>query len=193
MSLLPLCEKPLFFKSKDTVSKVSSKMHQENKYEAVIFDDEYIGLVFAKTLVKRRIDNPDKTEIGNFITKINPISSEHTLNDVVEMMLINDYVSVPIKKDNEILILTKIGILNSLKNSDTFHGKRMRDVMKFPYSVNKSDSIATAMSIIKETGVSRLPVLNENSEIEGLVDALDLLKADVSSAHKRVQKGFSYS
>ena len=188
MSLLPLCEKPLIFDSKENVSKVSANMLKNRKSEAVIFDnDKYIGIIFARTIVKRKINNPDKTEIKKFITKINPMSFENPLADVINTILINDYKSMPIKKGNEMFILTKIGILKSLKNSDAFRGKKLNDILKFPYYVSNDDSIATTMSVLRQTGVSRLPILNKNSGIEGIVDTIDLLKANILST--RAQKG----
>ncbi|MBU0898585.1 MAG: CBS domain-containing protein [Nanoarchaeota archaeon] len=188
MSLLPICESPLIFDPKDSVSKLSAKMFDKKKHEAIVLDkNNYLGMVFARDLVKRKINKPEKTEIKKFVTNINPISFETSPEDVINTVMVNDFKSVPIKKGNNFLVLTKLSLLNSIKDSESFRGKKLEDVMVFPYCVSDDDSIATAMSVLRQTGVSRLPVLNKNSEIEGLVDTLDLLKANISRV--RLQKG----
>ena len=44
--------------------------------------------------------------------------------------------------------------------------------MRFPYSISSSDTIATAVSVLRETGVSRLPVIGKGNKLDGLLEAL---------------------
>ncbi|MFH1444896.1 MAG: CBS domain-containing protein [Nanoarchaeota archaeon] len=188
MSLLPYCETPLIFDYKENVSKSTAKMLNERRHEAIVLNNgRYEGIVFARDLTKRKINNPDKTAIGKYASKINPISFEYPIEEVINMMLINDYKSMPVKRGDDFFVLTRIGILKSMKNAVSFRSKKLRDIMKFPYSVSYNDTISTAMSVLRQTGVSRLPVVSKTGGIDGLIDAVDLLEANIGA--KRMQKG----
>lgn len=188
MNLLDIAESVLVVNSKDPVSKVTSRMFRTRKSEVVVFEGkDYKGIVVARDLAKRKINEPHKMKIGKFVKMIKPISPEAQLEDVINSILINDYKSVPIQKGKDFFVLTKLNILNRLKNDPWFKNKRAGDIMLFPHCVSSSDSITTAMAVLRDLNISRLPVINEKDRIEGLVDAIDLLKADTD--RKRVGLG----
>jgi len=184
MNLLNSAERPLVFRQEDTVSKVASIMFREGKYAVVIAtkDGEYKGLVIANDLAKSKIDNPHKTHIKKFMTKIKPINSETPLPDLINSMIVNDYKAIPIKSGNEVLIITKMSILKALINEPILRNVKVKGIMRFPYCVSIDDTITTTMSVLRQLGVSRLPVVNNNDKIEGIVEALDLLKYDIEKS-----------
>jgi CBS domain-containing protein/ribosome-associated translation inhibitor RaiA len=180
MSLIKAAEDALKARPEDTVSKVASRMIGEKRSEAVVIKDgEYKGILFARELAKRHINNPDKTGIGRFTKNVKAVSAEAPLMGVIESMLINDYKSIPVKAGKKIFVLTKLGILKLIKGDAALKNKTARDIMQFPYCVSYSDSIETAVAVLREMGVSRLPVINKKGRPEGLIEALDLLRADI--------------
>lgn len=188
MNLLDIAEPALVVNSKDPVSRVASRMFRTGRHEVLVFEDkDYKGIVVARDLAKRKINEPDKIRIGKFVRMIKPISPETPLEDVINSILINDYKSVPVQKGKKFFVLTKLNILNRLKNDPWFKNKRAGDIMIFPHCVSSSDSITTAMAVLRDLNISRLPVIDEKDRIEGLVDAIDLLKADTD--RKRVGMG----
>lgn len=179
MNLLDFSEPAKIFDIKDTVSKVTSTMFDKSTYNIVVEDDgEYYGIVLARDIAKRNVNNPDKIEIKQFVRKINPISPDTPTNDVIESFVVNDYNAVPIQNKNKIQILTKIGLLKGLKAPE-LKKKKAKDLMKYPYCVSLDDSITTVISVMKEMSVSRVPVLSSKGKIEGLITNIDLLRADI--------------
>jgi CBS domain-containing protein len=188
MDLIGLAEKPLVFDSEDTVSKAVSKMHETGKDVAVVLNGgKYAGVLIARELSKRKINNPDETKIKNFIHHIDPISPASDLNDVIHSIIVNDYKSVPVKDNSNILILSKISILKHVKNGDVFRNKTAEDVMVKPFCITSTDTLAVAITTLRDTGVTRLPVVDRGDRIEGLVDTIGLLNADIK--RRRARKG----
>lgn len=169
-------EKPLVVRPGETVSQVASKMISQRRHEAVAFDSQnrFLGIVLARDLVKKRVSDPHKAKIDQFITEENPLLPGTDLDEIINAFLVNDYKTIPMKKDGQVMLLTKMDVLKLLKGNQEIKGKTAADVMNFPYCINATESLSTARSIIKEMNVSRLPVLKAG-KVEGMVDALDLL------------------
>lgn len=171
-------EKTLIVDCQDTVSKLVSRMMREKKREAIVMDEkDYLGIVSARDLVKKRIDNPDKTKIKSFVDRINPVKDDTPASDLLNSMLINDYKALPVQDSKgNIYLITKLDILRMVRNAASFKEKKVDDVMNFPYSITSDDSFSTARSLIRNLNLSRLPVLGKENRLEGMVDTLDLLK-----------------
>lgn len=185
MNLLDFSEQSISFDSKDSVSKVTSKMFENKTYNVIITSNgKYQGIVSAREISKRNINNPDKVEVKKFIKKIKPISPETPINDVIDSVLVNNYNVVPVTHD-EIYILTKLGILNMIKDSISLK-KKANDLMRYPYCVSTYDSISTVIAIMKEMNVSRVPVIGSNGDLEGLVTTIDLLRADIKRQRSKL-------
>ena len=179
MDLTAIAEPALAFDSAETLSRVVSGMLRERKYEVLVFDGKKMsGVATAWDIAKGGAINPDSTKIRKFVKRINPVPPETPLRDAIKLILIDDYKSVPVDAGGKYLMLTKLGILKSLRNSPEIKGRTASDIMRFPFCVSSGDSIATAVSVLRESGVSRIPIINSRSMIEGLVDTIDLLKAD---------------
>lgn len=180
MNLLEIAEPALVLEPEERVSKAISKMVRFRKPDAlVVSNGKLLGILTARDLAKKKIDNPDKAGISKFIRSINTIPPDAAMNEAISSVLVNDYTALPLEHDDEFFILTKLGILNAVKSDPALKGKAARDAMRFPSSISSSDTIATAVSVLREAGVSRLVVLNEKDGFEGLLEALDLLNTDI--------------
>ena len=97
MDIKSILEKPLSVESKETVSRAVSEMIRKKRHEILVFDKkEYKGIVIARDIIKRRVD-PESTKIDMFIRVINPVLPEVSPEDAANMMLINDYKTLPVR------------------------------------------------------------------------------------------------
>jgi CBS domain-containing protein/ribosome-associated translation inhibitor RaiA len=180
MNLVDILEKPLVFSPEEMISHVTSVMFRDKKQDALIIESGvFLGIITAKDIVKKSIPNPDKTKIASFLKKIDPIDIDTSVEDVINLMLINDYKILPVQKGDDVFVINKLDLLKLIKN-EAFSDKKVSDVMEFPYCVSSYDSLATARSVLKDLNISVLPVIDKNGKIEGLVDPLDLLHTIVS-------------
>ena len=176
MRIEDVLEKPLVIRPEDTVSHVASRMLAERRHEAIVLDsgNNFLGIVLARDIVKRKVSDPHVAKIGQFVTEEKPLLPGTSLSEVINAFLVNDYKTIPVKKDGRIMLLTKLDVLKLVKNDSNLKGKTAEDVMKFPYCIDFADSLSTARAALKDMNVSRLPVLKDG-KVEGMIDALDLL------------------
>jgi CBS domain-containing protein len=106
--------------------------------------------------------------------------------DVIGSILRNNYKSIPVKSGKGFFILTKLRILGLVKNEPELKNKRAKDIMQFPYCISTDDSIETAMSVLRDLDVSRLPVVNKSGGTEGLIETVGLLRADTERKRSKV-------
>lgn len=182
-------EKSIKIDYNDTVSKVASKMIREKKRVVIVMDGkEFVGILASRDLVKKKIGNPDKTRIKPFVKRVNPISDETPVPEMLNSMLINDYKALPVKDTRgEIYLITKLDMLRMVRDNRVFNDTMATEIMNFPYSISGDDSLTTARSIIRNLNLSRIPVLSEGNRLEGVVDSLDLLRGIITK--KRSSRG----
>lgn len=178
--------KPLVVGAEESVGKVVGTMLENERDHIVVMDEDRLkGIVHARDLIVRTAD-PDKTKIDLFVHHVHPVPINTPVKDIVELIMVNDYMVLPVEREGKIYTLTKLGLLQAVKNNPALEGKKAVDVMKFPYCVEANDSVAVVRSIIKEMDISRVPVIQGN-KVEGLVECTDLLKAVIEK--ERPERG----
>ena len=177
MEIKDVLEKPLIVRPEDTVGGVASRMIENNRHEAVVLgkSGELLGIVLARDLVKKKVSDPHKAKISQFMIEERPILPGMEAEELINAFLVNDYRSVPVKSEGGIMVLTKMDLLSLVKGSPEIKGKKAEDVMKFPHCISMGDSISSVRAIMKGMNVSRIPVVR-NGKVEGMIDTLDMLK-----------------
>ncbi|RLI97964.1 MAG: hypothetical protein DRO99_01945 [Candidatus Aenigmatarchaeota archaeon] len=186
MKIIDISEPALVFRQDDSISKVIAKMLSERRGEAVITDGKELkGVVFSNSLVRRNITNPDKTKISGFIEYMSPVDAGTPVRDIISSVLMNDYKSVLVEGDDGPRFATKLGMLNAVMKEPELKGKKAKDVMNSPHYVRSDDSISVAVSMLRDTGVSRLPVVGDDMKVEGLVESIDMLRMNTGRSRMR--------
>ena len=178
MNVGELSEEPLVFSPNDSVSRVASSMASSGRRGAVLLKEGvFCGVVHAASLVKKRINEPDRTKIRGFAENVGVMVPGTTVEEAVNTFLINDYNSLPVEvfdKGKRILLLSKLSLLKGVRNSEVLKCKRAEDIMNAPYSVSPEDAVSTARAILRDMNISNVVVVSENRAV-GIVGVLDLL------------------
>ena len=192
MNLGDVAEPALVFEPDTPVSKLVSELYRKRVTEAFIFEEgEYLGLIQARDLIKRNIQDPDKVKVSSLkaiIRKVTPFPPDAPLEKVVRSILTNGYKSIPVKRGEEYLMATKLDILR-LFPRDVLKGKTSRDILSFPYCVGSGDSLAVARSVLRQMGTFRLAVINEKGLVDGIIETLDLLRAVINKSRASGERG----
>lgn len=173
MNLEDVIEEAFTVKSDDSLTNVAARMSKEKKYEAFVFEGGFKGIITLDDLVKRRVNEPQKTKVSHFVRPINPFPSDTSVEDVINYMLVSEYRTIPVEKDGKIYSVSKPKLLKFVKD-EVFEGKKAEDIMQFPYCASNGDTISTVISIMKEIGINRMPIFNDKCRFMGLVDGLSL-------------------
>jgi len=186
MEIESIFEEPLIISMDSTVSKAVAKMLDSGRHEVLVKDgDDFCGVLSAADLVKTNIATPEDMGIRQFVKHINPLHFMTEPGDLLNTMLINDYKSLPVEKDDNIFIITKLGLLKLFRKKLDLKGKTVDDVMNFPFVVDTTDGISTARGIMRDMSVSVVVVVDEKDRVEGVVDTLALLRAIIARFRSR--------
>ncbi len=187
MDISKLSQEALVFTSNTPISKVGPAMISGRARHALVREGKSLkGIVHAEEIARRKVDNPTKTMISRFMHHVVVLEKEAGPEEIMQSFLVNDNKAIAVK-DGGYRIMTKLTFLRSLVSEPSMKKVRVSDVMHYPYCVDMDDTIAVARSMLKDMKISRLPVLSGDGSPEGVLDALDLMKADIEK--RRATRG----
>jgi CBS domain-containing protein/ribosome-associated translation inhibitor RaiA len=177
MELNDVLEPALVLDVNDPVSRAVASMIKQKTAQAMVLDGkEMAGVVFAKDIVKRNINDPEKAKISRFMEHTKTLGGKETAAEAIDIMLKNDLSALPVRKSGRLYFLTKLGLIGMLRKSPELRKSSAGEIMNMPYCVSAGDSISTTIGVMKETGVSRLPVVDSSGKTQGIVDTEILLR-----------------
>jgi len=184
MKLEDILEDAFLVKPDDSLSHVVSIMARKGKYEAFVFDGGLRGIVTLDDMIKRRITSPQKMKVSYFMKPINPFHADTPVEDVINYMLVGEYRSLPVMMGGKIFAVSKPKLLRFVKD-DIFEGKKANDVMQFPYCASAKDTVLTVISVMKDTGLDRIPILDEKGGFIGIADSVSLANVLIDKSRSK--------
>ncbi len=180
MVLEKYLEEPLLVGFNESVSRAASLMLSASRREAAVMDGEnFEGMLYARSIAKRNIQNPDVMKISGFVRRISPIKADASLEDALNYLMINNLRAAPvISKEGRILFINRRGLLDAFRKDAALKGKSAGDVMTFPYCISPEESVDVAKGMFRDLDVSCLPVV-EGTKTVGLIDEMTLLRFSV--------------
>ncbi|MDW8062893.1 MAG: CBS domain-containing protein [Candidatus Caldarchaeum sp.] len=148
----------------------------DKKVDVVVVTDgrtgRLIGVVTKRSVLWPNV-NPSKVLARTLAVRVPKITPEDLLTNVASAMLEKNLKALPVTQAGKpvgLVTATEV-ILNSrniLKNTEV-----QKIMTKEVISINASDTIGKAVSIMRDYGVSRLPVV-ENGNLVGIVTVTDI-------------------
>ncbi len=164
----------------DSVAKAVARMKAGGGLAVVLAGKRYVGLLSADGLARSPIANPDKTTVGKYAEKVALIPAATgaagpglDVEGAVHALLVENHEAIPVRVGKEVRVVTKLALLGAV--AGRLRDVRAKDVMAFPYCVHADEPASTALAMLRDLGVSRLPVVDDKDRILGAVDCLDLL------------------
>ncbi|MCZ2127370.1 MAG: CBS domain-containing protein [Anaerolineales bacterium] len=104
------------------------------------------------------------------------IAPDAPLSDALDLLRLHRISGLPVvDEENLVGIISVEDILRALQNGE-IHLPVKNYMSADPVSVRASDSIVEAIKIFTETGLGRLPVLNENKRLIGIITKGDITR-----------------
>jgi len=186
MKLEDIVENALLVKPDDTLPHVISRMTAEKRYEAFVFDVDFKGIVTLDDIIKRKVSDPQKMKISYFMKPATLFPVDAPIEDIMNYMLVSEFRSVPVEKDGKIFAVTKPRLLKFVKD-EVFAGKKARDVMQFPYCASTNDTLLTVTSMMRDSGMNRIPIVDDKGRLAGIADSMSL--AGMITERERARMG----
>lgn len=139
-------------------------------------NENIIGVLSNEKIMKYLL-NPN-TKIEKVYIKMKPLESNDIL-DISKRFLDYNTRIILLKKNNEIIPFTLQDLLKRILDEDSELLKKIKvtDVMQSPaITINYKEEIDKALNIMKNKGVSRLIVVDDNGNAIGLLSISDIIR-----------------
>jgi CBS domain-containing protein/ribosome-associated translation inhibitor RaiA len=172
----------------DRLGKIRSVFEHENPKGIVVTDDgEYSGIITERQLLQSHIEDGAKASV---LARHNvpQIGRTDDVRDVARMLVEGNTKVAPVFEGGELWgIVTEDAILEAvLDNLDVLTVEQIATDEVVTLAVD--DHLGKAINYLREHGISRLPVVNENGRLTGMVTTHDIADFAVRTM-ERQQKG----
>jgi len=175
----------------ERLGKVRSKFERENPKGLIVTDDgEYAGIVTQKQLVQSHIE--DNTKASAMMQPAPKVERTDDVREVARVLVEGGTKVAPVFEADRLWgIVTEDAILTAvLENLDALSvGDIYTDEV---VTVSEDTNVGQAINLLREHGISRLPVLDEGGTLSGMVtrhDIVDIVVRDMDKATRGERAG----
>ncbi len=194
-----IAKQPLYQTTpEDTILHVAQKLLKYNTYIIPVFDDDmpigYVGVSEILVILTLENEHVSKMALGDVMRQF-PIflESDDTIVKLWNTMEEISYSGVPIVKSTasrnnkffklvgyvskkDLLNTGSIRVALDACNARSNPPKIEKVMNRNPVVLSRNDTVATFVEHIIKYDISRIPIVNEGHELEGIVGKMDVLK-----------------
>ena len=174
----------------ESLSRALSLMDKYRSYEIPVVDHGHVmGLISYRILAKRR-NLPLSVPVERVMYPAPSISASSPIPSISEILLTDDYSSVPIIEKGKLLgIVKRRAIVKKLFEESIHVDFPVADIMTTPVmTVTETDDIAKALHEMKHLEERTLPVVDPSGRLTGVI-TLDDLDKFIRGKRERASKG----
>jgi len=158
----------------ERLGKVRSLFEAENpKAVVVTLDGEYEGVITQKQLLQSH--RQDDAKASGVVWAAPKVTRHEDVRDVARMLVEGDTKVAPVFEGDTLWgIVTDDAILEAV--IDSLDAITVGDIYSTdPVTITEDTTVGRVVNLMREHGVSRLPVLNENGSLTGIVTTHDIV------------------
>lgn len=173
-------ENPVSVSNDKNLAQIKTRMENEDIRAIIVLNgDSFEGVIGYRDLIRHLQFNPQKTKISKVLHQPPEYSEDDSLVDLCDLR---------INSGRKLLVRTKGGKIQGAVGDNQFleASKEIKEIASISSANLASDDILTtfeedsleqARHSMLDNNVSRLPVLDENGNLTGIIKSTDLLKA----------------
>lgn len=168
----------------ERLGKVRSLFERENLKGIIVTNDgDYEGIVTEKQLLQSHVE--DNTKAGAMMRSAPRVNRHDDVRDVARVLVEGGVKVAPVFEGDSLWgIVTADAILESVV--DNLEVLSVADIYSEDVvSLTEGDTVGKVINAMRENGISRVPVLNENGYLAGMVtthDVVDVVVRDMQKA-----------
>ncbi|MFB6104604.1 MAG: CBS domain-containing protein [Halobacteriaceae archaeon] len=170
----------------ERLGKVRSLFDEHNPKGIVVTDDgEYTGVITQKQLLQSHIGDQTK---ASALTQTAPKVERHAdIRDVARMLVEGNTKIAPVFEGESLWgVVTEDAILEAVL--DSLDALTVGDIYTAEaVTVTEEDTVGRAINLMREHGISRLPVVNENGYLTGIVTTHDIVDVVIRDMDKQTR------
>ncbi len=176
-------ETPVSVNVGQTLSKVRTKMEDNNLRAMPVVDGaQFVGMLGYRELMEHARNDPSTTKVESIIHQPPEITENHNLVTLADLRINSGRKKFALVDGRGTLIgaIGESELVYPARDTDELQGLTVNDLMtEDVITVQADQSHETARKIMQDNNISRLPVLDGNDEIVGIITSNDLLRAMV--------------
>ncbi|MCD6493018.1 MAG: CBS domain-containing protein [Archaeoglobaceae archaeon] len=161
----------------ETISKVLSMLEAEHDKAILAEEDgKIVGVVREKDLIRGGLmTNPDETKIKNFLVRTGVIPLNELKSEKVVRRFIEDSTPfVLIKLNGKIGVIHIDDYIQKIKHE--FENVKVSELMSSEVvAVRTHDTAAKALATMRDDGISRVVVVDDESKVAGIITGKDII------------------
>jgi CBS domain-containing protein/ribosome-associated translation inhibitor RaiA len=164
----------------EPISKIFAKMERYGVKEIpLVRDGEVVGIVSYYDVVDAHVVS-DPSSVKSETLKIKPetITPDTLIVEAITEMLDSGLRALPVVEDGEFAgLVTEYDIIDVARESERLEEIDAREIMNSPpITIHEDETIAKARALMRDHGISRLPVVNDENKLRGIVTTTDIIR-----------------
>jgi len=164
----------------ESITKLISLFEKYNLRQVLVCDDKKLkGIIYTKELAKKGLHNPEKMKVSSIMSFPPPhLSSDSQINEAAKLILKTGLRALPVVDNGKTVgIVSMSDIIKAASGMKEFRQTTAETIMSIPEIITEDDDIGRVRYLMREKNISRLPVIDKNKKLLGIVTIFDLLKA----------------
>ncbi|QIB75281.1 CBS domain-containing protein [Halogeometricum borinquense] len=166
------------------LGKVRSIFERENSRGVIVTNDgEYAGVIGEKQLVRSRME--DDTKASAVMKSAPKIDRHEDVREAARMLVEGDTRIAPAYEGEKLYgIITGNDILKAVL--DNLDAISVEDILtKDVVTIGEKSHVGQAINRLRENGISRLPVTDEDGKLTGVLTTHDIIEFSVRNADRQ--------
>ncbi|WP_226479971.1 CBS domain-containing protein [Natrinema amylolyticum] len=169
------------------MGKVRSMFENGNPKGIIVTDDgEYEGVISEREILQSHVEDDAKVAALTKPSRSTPspkVDRQEDVRETARVLVESNAKVAPVFENGELWgVITDDAILEAvLENLDTL---TVEDIYTAdPVTLTEDDGIGKAINLLREHGISRLPIMNENGYLSGVVTTHDIADFVIRENH----------
>ena len=166
-------DKVFMLTSEDSVAKALNIMYENNINQIPIIDDDgkYIGMIYAKQFLG--VNAVPMSKLKNSVINTPILSPDDNIEKCAQLVVVTGNRALPIIENGK--LASVVSETDIVLTSDFGHAI-VDEVMSGAIVIEEEDTLSNALSKMRRYNISRLPIINSQGILTGIVNALDVAK-----------------
>ena len=160
----------------DSVSRLIGQLRLHDAKAALVFDRKrFLGVADTHLLVRTKLD-PARMRVGKIVKRVPTLHGEESIEETARLLFTAEVRCLPVIENGMVTgVVRSMDLIKELQKTDDAT-RALSEIMTLkPITVEEDDVVGTAISIMRENHISRVPIVDENGNLVNIAALTDLL------------------
>ena len=175
MQVLEVATKNVICAEEDeNLAKVLEKMESHRIHQLpVLREGKLVGMIRLQRILQRGFF-PVTTKVRSFVESIPTIHPEASVEEAAQMLFRAGVKALPITKNSQVLaIVSETDVIRCVERKKELEAE---EICRSVITASENDTVGKVRSLMEQHNISRIPLVDGEGKIVGVVDSLQLIK-----------------